>query len=83
MHNSHIKTFIFLLQIVFMATACQKDITLGNTDNLLSQQLQAVTLNKQETTKTIDLSTLGDNWQIQDNTSDWLTATKKEEFLLF
>jgi hypothetical protein len=83
MHNSHIKTFIFLLQIVFMATACQKDITLGNTDNLLSQQLQAVTLNKQETTKTIDLSMLGDNWQIQDNTSAWLTATKKEGTLLY
>ena len=51
-----------LLMVVLMAAACQKDLTLGGLDNVVSSDIPSVTLKQKGETVAVDFASLGDEW---------------------
>lgn len=71
-----------LLGVLFLITACQKDIALGGADGFMPSNMQTVTLKQEGETKIIEISSIGDEWQIvEGERMAWLTATRKGETL--
>lgn len=66
-----------LLIIVALASACQKDLTLGGAEKFVQGETQTFTFNQEGETKMVDMAALGDEWQVENGTySDWLSAKK-------
>lgn len=67
-----------LLMVALMAVACQKDLTLGGLDNVVSSDIPSVTLKQEGETVAVDFASLGDEWQIESGAyASWLTAVRK------
>ena len=54
------------LAIAVLVVACQKDLVLGGTDHIALGESTAVTLVQEGETKLVDVSSLGDEWQIEE-----------------
>ncbi len=66
-----------LLVVAVLVGACQKDLTLGGTDNIVQGEKQTLTLKQEGETKTLNLAALGDDWQVEAGAhAAWLTAKK-------
>ena len=66
-----------LLIVASLASACQKDLTLGGTEDVVQGEAQTLTLKQEGETKTVSFATLGDEWQVEKGAYDaWLTAKK-------
>ena len=66
------------LAIAVLVVACQKDLVLGGTDHIVLGESTAVTLVQEGETKLVDVSSLGDEWQIENDTHNtWLTAIRR------
>ena len=62
----------------FLAVACQKDLVLGGTERIVLGESTAVTLVQEGETKLVDVSSLGDDWQIENEAHNaWLTANRR------
>ena len=71
-----------LLMVSLMAAACQKDLTLGGLDNVVSSDIPSVTLKQEGETVAVDFASLGDEWQIESGAyASWLTAVRKGALL--
>ena len=72
-----IKIWAFLA-IAVLAVACQKDLVLGGTERIVLGESTAVTLVQEGETKLVDVSSLGDDWQIENEAHNaWLTANRR------
>lgn len=66
-----------LLLVIVLVSACQKDLTLGGTENFVQGKEQSFTFKQEGETKSINMTTLGDEWQVEDGAySTWLSAKK-------
>ena len=53
-----------LLIIVALASACQKDLTLGGAEKFVQGETQTFTFNQEGETKMVDMAALGDQVQV-------------------
>ena len=66
-----------LLIVASLASACQKDLTLGGTEDIVQGETQTLTLRQEGETKMVSFATLGHEWQVEKGSYDaWLTAKK-------
>ena len=66
-----------LLIVASLASACQKDLTLGGTEDIVQGETQTLTLKQEGETKMVSFATLGHEWQVEKGSYDaWLTAKK-------
>ncbi|WP_232227094.1 BACON domain-containing protein [Hoylesella shahii] len=66
-----------LLIVALLASACQKDLILGGTENIVQGEAQTFTLKQEGETKAVNMATLGDEWQVETGSyGAWLSAKK-------